>query len=89
MVVADPSNVVVEIMMPVKDAITVKKDAEINVFLDSDPLNVIPAKVSKFSYEPELTSENTLAYRVTAEILTAKHSQELDSEELQKFSVKR
>ena len=74
MVIADPSNVVVEIMMPVKDAITVKKDAEINVFLDSDPLNVIPAKVSKFSYEPELTSENTLAYRVTAEILTAKNS---------------
>ena len=51
-----------------------KKDAEINVFLDSDPLNVIPAKVSKFSYEPELTSESTLAYRVTAEILTAKNS---------------
>ena len=74
MVIADPLNVVVEIMMPVKDAITVKKDAEINVFLDSDPLNVIPAKVSKFSYEPELTSENTLAYRVTAEILMAKNS---------------
>ena len=74
MVIADPSNVVVEIMMPVKDAITVKKDAEINVFLDSDPLNVIPAKVSKFSYEPELTSENTLAYRVTAEILMTENS---------------
>ena len=39
MAIADPSNVVVEIMT-VKDAITVKKDAEINVFLDSDPLNV-------------------------------------------------
>ena len=68
MVVADPSNVLVEILMPVKDSITIKKDANINVFLDSDPMNVLKAKVIKFSYEPEITSENLLAYRVTAQL---------------------
>jgi multidrug efflux pump subunit AcrA (membrane-fusion protein) len=68
MVIADPSDVQVEIQVPVKDSITIKKGAKINVFLDSDPLNVIKASVIKFSYEPELTAENMLAYTVTAKI---------------------
>ena len=34
MVVADPNQVLVEIMIPVQDSITIKKDANIN-FLDS------------------------------------------------------
>ena len=61
MVVADPNQILVEIMIPVQDSITIKKDANINVFLDSDPLNVLQAKVIKFSYEPELTPSNILA----------------------------
>ena len=36
--------------------------------MDSDPLNVIKASVIKFSYEPELTAENMLAYTVTAKL---------------------
>ena len=74
MVVADPADVSVEILMPVKDSITIKKDARINVFLDSDPMNVLKAKVIKFSYEPEITSENLLAYRVTAQLLDLNNS---------------
>jgi len=73
MVVAKPSDVLVEILMPVKDSITIKKDANINVFLDSDPMNVLKAKVIKFSYEPEITSENLLAYRVTAQLADSKN----------------
>ena len=69
MVVANPSLVDVTIFMPVKDSITIEKDANINVFLDSDPMNVIKAKVTKFSYEPEIVSQNLLAYRVTAELV--------------------
>ena len=69
MVVANPSLVEVNIFMPVKDSITIKKDANINVFLDSDPMNVIKAKVTKFSYEPEIVTQNLLAYRVTAELI--------------------
>ena len=68
MEIADPSDVQVEIQVPVKDSITIKKGAKINVFLDSDPLNVIKASVIKFSYEPELTAENLLAYTVTAKL---------------------
>ena len=48
MVVANPSLVEVNIFMPVKDSITIKKDANINVFLDSDPMNVIKAKSQNF-----------------------------------------
>ena len=69
MVVADPNQVLVEIMIPVQDSITIKKDANINVFLDSDPLNVLKAKVIKFSYEPELTPSNILAYKVTGQLI--------------------
>ena len=69
MVVADPNQVLVEIMIPVQDSITIKKDANINVFLDSDPLNVLQAKVIKFSYEPELTPSNILAYKVTGQLI--------------------
>ena len=69
MVVADPNQVLVEIMIPVQDSITIKKGANINVFLDSDPLNVLQAKVIKFSYEPELTPSNILAYKVTGQLI--------------------
>ena len=68
MIVADPDQILVEIMIPVQDSITIKKDANINVFLDSDPLNVLQAKVTKFSYEPELTPANILAYKVTGQL---------------------
>jgi multidrug efflux pump subunit AcrA (membrane-fusion protein) len=68
MIVADPDQILVEIMIPIQDSITIKKDANINVFLDSDPLNVLQAKVTKFSYEPELTPANILAYRVTGQL---------------------
>ena len=69
MVIADPNKILVEIMVPVKDSITIKKDAPVNIFLDSDPLNSLDAKVIKFSYHPELTPEGILAYRVTAELI--------------------
>ena len=32
-------------------------------------MNVIKAKVTKFSYEPEIVTQNLLAYRVTAELI--------------------
>jgi hypothetical protein len=66
MMIADPNKILVEIMVPVKDSITIKKEAKVNIYLDSDPLNVMKAKVIKYSYEPEMTSQNILAYRVTA-----------------------
>ena len=68
MIVADPDQILVEIMIPVQDSITIKKDANINIFLDSDPLNVLQAKVTKFSYEPELTPASILAYKVTGQL---------------------
>ena len=69
MTIADPNKILVEIMVPVKDSITIKRDARVNIYLDSDPLNVLQAKVMKFSYEPEMTSQNILAYRVTAKLI--------------------
>ena len=69
MTIADPNKILVEIMVPVKDSITIKRDARVNIYLDSDPLNVLQARVMKFSYEPEMTSQNILAYRVTATLI--------------------
>ena len=69
MTIADPNKISVKIMVPVKDSITIKRHARVNIYLDSDPLNVLQAKVMKFSYEPEMTSQNILAYRVTAKLI--------------------
>ena len=68
MEIADPSDVQVEIQSSSQRLNYHKKRCENQCFLDSDPLNVIKASVIKFSYEPELTAENLLAYTVTAKL---------------------
>ena len=69
LMIADPNKILIEIMVPVKDSITIKKEAKVNIYLDSDPLNVLKAEVIKFSYDPEMTSQNILAYRVIAKLI--------------------
>ena len=63
---ADPTQIQVKIMMPVKDSITIKEGARVKVFLDIDPMNAIEGKVERFLYEPEKTSEDILAFKVLA-----------------------
>ena len=68
MTIAEPNNIEFLINLQTKDSIVIKKDAQVKIFLDYDPLNSISAKVNRISYKPELTVENILAYKVFASI---------------------
>ena len=64
--IADPDQTELKIMLPVKDAVLLSPDNRVRVFLDSDPLQPHEARVIRSEYEPHLTEQGTLAYRVTA-----------------------
>lgn len=66
MQIADPNEIQLTIQLPVEDAIVLREDAEVTVFLDVDPLNPIEATLLHASYQAEVNPEKILAYRVLA-----------------------
>jgi hypothetical protein len=68
MEVANPEQVQFRINLPVDDAIVLNQGAEVEVFLDIDPLKSIEAKITHASYNAYLTPSDVLAYRVDASI---------------------
>lgn len=66
MQIADTSKIKLRINLPVDDAIVLTEGAEVKIFLDVDPLNSIPAIVTRTSYEATLTPDDILAYQVDA-----------------------
>ncbi len=69
MSIADPLNIQLEVMLPVKDAISLTKGDEITFYLDTDPLNPISFSVSYSSFEPTLTPDQIVAYRIVTDAL--------------------
>ncbi len=68
MELADPQQLEVRIDLPVEDAIVLRKGAPVALFLNADPFSSVSATVSHASYHAEVLPNNTLAYRVTAEL---------------------
>ncbi len=64
--IADPNQVEIQIMLPVKDAVLLHPGNRVRVFLDSAPLSPREAEVIRSEYEAHLTELGGLAYRVTA-----------------------
>jgi hypothetical protein len=58
----------VRIDLPVEDAIVLREGALVALFLNANPFSSVPAKVSHASYHAEVLPNNTLAYRVTAQL---------------------
>ncbi|MBT5372249.1 MAG: hypothetical protein HOL17_11065 [Gammaproteobacteria bacterium] len=54
------------IHLPVADAVVLRTGSAVTLFLDMDPLNALEAEVVRADYEPKITAEGGLAYRVTA-----------------------
>ena len=67
LLIADTNSIEVQIMLGVSDAIFLKEGAEVKVFFDNDPLNTWSAKISKIHYEPQLSPQNILSYKIIAE----------------------
>ncbi len=68
MELANPQQLEVRIDLPVEDAIVLREGALVALFLNADPFSSVSATVSHASYHAEVLPNNTLAYRVTAEL---------------------
>ncbi|SMF72540.1 Biotin-lipoyl like [Tistlia consotensis] len=64
--IADPDSVELRIDLPVDSAIALPDGAEVELFLDADPLRPLAATLVRASYEAEPSSRNSLAYRLIA-----------------------
>lgn len=73
MEIADPEKIQLRINLAIDDAIVIKEDAKVDVFLDADPLNAIEATVVSSSYIAEKYNQDTLSYRVTAKFNNMDH----------------
>ena len=68
MELANPQQLEVRIDLPVEDAIVLREGASVKLFLNANPFSSVPATVSHASYHAEVLPNNTLAYRVTAQL---------------------
>lgn len=66
--IADPKQVALDIKVPVADSIVLREAADVRVFLDASPLEVLDAKVTRASYQGKPTQTNQLAYDVRAQL---------------------
>ncbi len=65
MEIADTEHIELAIELPVVDAIVLKEQAPIDVFLDAKPLETLTASLTHASYQAVQLPEHILAYRVT------------------------
>lgn len=65
--IANPNSIELKIMLPVSDAIFLEENAIVKAFFDNDPTNSWNAKIKYISYKPELTEQNILSYKITAD----------------------
>jgi multidrug efflux pump subunit AcrA (membrane-fusion protein) len=68
MAIADPTQVEVEAWLSPADAIVLENGAPVTLFLNSDPLNPITARLSYVAYEATESPDGILAHRVRATI---------------------
>ena len=68
MELANPQQLEVRIDLPVEDAIVLREGAPVTLYLNANPFSSVPATVSHASYHAEVLPNNTLAYRVTAQL---------------------
>ncbi len=71
MEIADPTRIEVRIDLPVNDAIVLREGTDVRVFLDANPLETLPAKLTHASYHAEVLPGDRLAYRLTAQLTTS------------------
>ncbi len=67
MEIVDPSAVLLNIDLPVADAVVLDPGAEVTAFLDSDPLHPVSAKLVRSDYRARMHDQQLLAFRLVAE----------------------
>ena len=66
--IADPQQVEVQILLPVKDALLMKARNRVRLFLDADPLAPLEARFHHAQYRAEPVPQGHYAYRLTARL---------------------
>lgn len=66
MLLADPGDAGVLVWMPVADAISLESGAEVRLFLKTQPLQPLVARLQQASYQSTLSPEGVASYRVRA-----------------------
>ena len=66
MTIADPKKIEFLIWLPVKDSVTIKENSEVKVFLDINPIKPLKGKLLRSSYQPSLSPEEVLSYRIVS-----------------------
>lgn len=66
LMVADPSDVELEIQLPIADAINLEPDSNVQFFLNVDPAAPVSARLYFAAYQAEVTPDDILAYRLKA-----------------------
>ena len=61
---ANPNNVEFLVWLPVKDSLVIKENSEVKVFLDINPIKPLKGKLLRASYEPSLSPEEVLSYKI-------------------------
>ncbi|WP_448208323.1 efflux RND transporter periplasmic adaptor subunit [Azospirillum sp. sgz302134] len=64
--VADPQDTELEVRLPVAEAIALEPGADLRLFLNVDPQNPVPARLTYAGYQAEPTPDGVLAYRLKA-----------------------
>ena len=64
MQIADPKDAGLLMWLPVKDALNINNGAQMKLFLHTDPLHPIAAKLHQTSYQASLSPENIASYRL-------------------------
>lgn len=64
MQIANPQDAGLLVWLPVKDALNIETGAPIKLFLHTDPLNPIQAKLQQTSYAASMSPENVSSYRL-------------------------
>ena len=62
--IADPANIEFLIWLPVKDSIVINENADAKIFLDINPMSSYKGKILRSTYEPELSPEEVLSYKL-------------------------
>jgi len=66
--IADPQKVQFSIDLPVRESLVLNDGARVKVFLDSDPLNPLEAKLTEASYQALRDKRDILSHRLAGEM---------------------
>lgn len=68
MEVADPLQFEFRVDLPVSEAIVLREGARVKVFLDSDPLNWLEARLKRADFQAKIRDNQVLAFKLIAEL---------------------